>query len=54
MDLPNSMARAIGITARQKGFICQGHYLHRHSQWKSLVTWTDLSNGHINDGYRMS
>jgi len=20
-----------------------------HSQWKSLVTWTDLSNGHIDE-----
>ena len=24
-----------------------------HSQWKSLVTWTDLSNGHNNEGYHV-
>ena len=49
-----SMARAIGATAWQKGFICWCHYLCCHSQWKSLVTWTNLSNGHIDEGYRMS
>jgi len=29
-------------------------YLHCHSQWMSLVTWTDLSNGHIDEGYHRS
>jgi len=24
------------------------------NQWKSLLTWTDLSNGHIDEGYCMS
>ena len=42
-----SMARAIGATAWQKGCICQCHYLRCHSQWKSLVTWTNLSSGHM-------
>ena len=50
----SSMARAIGATPWQKGFICQCHYLHCHSQWKSLITFPDLSNGCINEGYRMS
>ena len=49
-----SMARTIDATAWQKGFICRCHYLCCHSQWKSLVTWTDLSNGHIDEGYRIS
>ena len=49
-----SMVRVIGATAWQKCFICQCHYLHCHSQCKSLVTWIDLSNGHIDEGYRMS
>jgi len=49
-----SMAGAIGATAWQKGFICRYHYLCCHSQWKSLVTWTDLSNSHIDEGYCMS
>ena len=31
-----------GTTAWQKVFICWCHYLHCHS----LVTWTNLSNGH--------
>ena len=47
-----SMARTIDATAWQKGFICRCHYLCCHSQWKSLVTWTDLSNGHIDEGYQ--
>jgi len=34
-----SVARVIGATAWQKGFICQCHYLRCHSPWKSLVTW---------------
>ena len=46
------MARALGATAWQKGFICRCHYLRCHSQWKSLVTWTDLSNVHIDEGYK--
>ena len=49
-----SMARTIGATAWQKGFICQCHYLCCHSQWKSLVTWTNLSNGHIDESYHIS
>jgi len=24
-----------------------------HSQWKSLITWTDLSNGHIDEDYHI-
>jgi len=44
-----SMAGTIGATAWQKGFICRCHYLCCHSQWKSLVTWTDLSDGHIDE-----
>jgi len=47
-----SMARTIGATAWQKGFIWRYHYLCCYSQWKSLVTWTDLSNGHIDEGYQ--
>ena len=37
-----------------QNYICRCHYLHLHSLWKSLITWTDLSNGHINEGYLMS
>ena len=48
------MAGTIGATAWQKGFTCRCHYLCCHSQWKSLITWTDLSNGHIDEGYRIS
>ena len=50
-----SIARVIGATIWQKkSFIGRCHYLRCYSQWKSLVTWTDLCNGHINEGYRMS
>ena len=41
-----SMTRAIGATPWQKGFICRAIVCvatTAHSQWKSLVTWTDLS-----------
>ena len=46
-------------TTWQKGSILQCHYLCCHSQWKSLITithvqWTDLSNGHSDEGYSMS
>ena len=48
-----SMATAIWATPWQKGFICRCHCLHAtivHLQWKSLVTWTDISNnGHIDE-----
>jgi len=49
-----SMARAIQATTWQNGFICRCHYLRFRSQWRSHVTWTDLSNGHINEGCCMS
>jgi len=41
-----SMARAIGLPHSKKVHLLM-HYLRCHSQWKSLVTWTDFSNGHI-------
>ena len=44
----------IQATAWQKHFICRCHYLCCYSQWKSLITWTDFSNGHIDEGYCMS
>ena len=49
-----SMARAIGATAWQNGFICRHHYLRCHqTRWKWFVTWTDLSNGHKDEGYHV-
>jgi len=35
---PTYSMATMGATTWQKGFICQCHYLHCHSQWKSLVT----------------
>jgi len=50
-----SMAKAIGATAWQKGFICDAILIFAlpHTVVE-VVTWTDLSNGHIDEGYRMS
>jgi len=43
-----SMAKAIGATAWQKGFICDAILIFAlpHTAVE-VVTWTDLSNGHI-------
>ena len=47
-----SMTRAIGATPCEKvssvnAIVCAATIADL--QWKSLVTWTDLSNGHINE-----
>ena len=47
-----SMTRVIGATPWRKGssldaIVCIATIAH--SQWKSLITWTDLSNGHIDE-----
>jgi len=47
-----SMTRGIGATHGEKvSSVDAIVYVATvaHSQWKSLVTWTDLSNGHINE-----
>jgi len=44
-----SLTIAIGATPCQNGFICRCHCLRCHysPQWESLVTWTNLSDGHM-------
>ena len=45
-----SMTRAIGATPWRKGVDAIVRVATvAHSQWKSLVTWTNLSNGHISE-----
>ena len=48
------MTRAIGLPHGEKvssvdAIVCVATIAHSQCQWKSLVTWTDLFNGHIDE-----